>query len=516
MISRSYSIPSWFWFKGRGNSLTAKPQNRKIWAIAIFGMDLKLAWTMKLGWPVGLCLLIVLISLDPANGQDGHYWTNQYGARSTLLGNSVIGSVTDLGAVYYNPARLVLLKEQGFILSADIYEWNRYKFKDAFGDNSDVSESDFGSVPGFVAGTFRFKKLKGHQFAYSALSRIRSEFDLAYRDQFEVDISDEYEGEENLSSDLRLAHSTKNQWYNLSWSYLLKENLSIGVTMAGARIKSEKINDIGIQVLTQNGMVGQYSYTRDFSFTQYGMYWKFGVSGSKDKYTWGATVTTPILKVAGSGEYYYGEFLSTLDPQGEELYSTIYQDDLEPTYRSPWAFGAGVSTAFKKFRLHLSAEWYTAISQYEIMSSEGHVSQSSGDTLHFSLVDELSHVVNIGLGVEFLLSERVHLYGRFNTDFSAVDSDPNIFLDNDTETSLTSFSSNLYHYGGGVALSFQGADITFGIAHASASQRFSRANDFPEEGDSPIGTTDDSAKFSWSRWQALLGFSFSFLNPVDE
>ncbi len=51
-----------------------------------------------------LCASLLLISRLTA--QDGHYWTQQYGTRSMLLNGSVIGGVEDLGAVYYNPARL--------------------------------------------------------------------------------------------------------------------------------------------------------------------------------------------------------------------------------------------------------------------------------------------------------------------------------------------------------------------------------------------------------------------------
>ena len=80
-----------------------------------------------------LCTLSVL-----SYSQDGHYWTQQYGTRSMLLSSSVIGGVDDLGAVYYNPARLSQISNPAFLLSADVYEWNRLKVDDAFGNNKNV------------------------------------------------------------------------------------------------------------------------------------------------------------------------------------------------------------------------------------------------------------------------------------------------------------------------------------------------------------------------------------------
>jgi hypothetical protein len=50
--------------------------------------------------------LLIATSLCELQAQSGHYWTNQYGTRSMLLSGSVIGGVEDLGAVFYNPARL--------------------------------------------------------------------------------------------------------------------------------------------------------------------------------------------------------------------------------------------------------------------------------------------------------------------------------------------------------------------------------------------------------------------------
>ena len=112
--------------------------------------------------------VVVLLGTSLA-GQSGHYWGQQYGTRSTLLGNAVIGGVEDLGAVYYNPARLALIENPAFLLTAEIYEWTKYSVKDAFGENSSSSSSEIGSVPGFLAGTFKLKFLPNHQFAFAFL-----------------------------------------------------------------------------------------------------------------------------------------------------------------------------------------------------------------------------------------------------------------------------------------------------------------------------------------------------------
>jgi hypothetical protein len=116
---------------------------------------------------LGMCVVVSQLA-----AQGGHYWGEQYGTRSTLLGNSVIGGVEDLGAVYYNPGRLALTDKPAFLLSADIYEWTQFTVKGVVGDNQSLSKSDIGSVPGFLAGTFRIKSLPKHHFAYALLHSV--------------------------------------------------------------------------------------------------------------------------------------------------------------------------------------------------------------------------------------------------------------------------------------------------------------------------------------------------------
>ena len=445
-------------------------------------------------------------------GQGGHYWTNQYGAKSTLLGNSVIGSVGDLGAVYYNPSRLAGLSKPEFILSADVYEWNRYQFSDALNTSSDVSESDFGSVPGFIAGSFAIKSLPGHSFAYSALSRLRTEFDLTYFEEITDDLYPGIPGDETIGTSLRLKYRVKNQWYNVSWAYQFENGINIGVTMAGSRIKSERLNDLNLQALDVAGNVSTYRYNREFEFTQYGFFWKFGVSGQRQKLNWGATITTPFLKIAGNGDYYYQQFYSTYEMQNEDYFATSRQEGIPARYKTPWSLGAGISHPFNDLTVHFSSEWFAGISTYNIMTAEDHYSQSHGDTISFALFDAPKSVVNFGLGLEYFLNDGLQLYARFNTDFSATDGNSTAFSETEQVVNQLAFGSNLYHYGGGVVLSFKTADITLGFTHTGSVQEFDTGVRLVDGSGNPVFSSTGSPQLKWSRWQLLVGFSFNFLS----
>ena len=59
--------------------------------------------------------------------QNSHYWGLQYGNKSLLLSGAVTGSVTDLGAVYYNPGFIALHENPAFEISAKVMQYNTIK-----------------------------------------------------------------------------------------------------------------------------------------------------------------------------------------------------------------------------------------------------------------------------------------------------------------------------------------------------------------------------------------------------
>ena len=56
-----------------------------------------------------LLTFCLLIGYSTTQAQDMHYWTQQYGARSSMLGGAVIHGLDDNSAVFYNPANLAYI-----------------------------------------------------------------------------------------------------------------------------------------------------------------------------------------------------------------------------------------------------------------------------------------------------------------------------------------------------------------------------------------------------------------------
>ena len=119
-----------------------------------------------------------------------------------LLSGSVIGGVEDLGAVYYNPARLSVIANPAFLLSASVYEYNKLSITDAFGSSTSAAKAEVRGVPSLAAGTFKLKFLPNHFFAYAVMSRQLSDLSTSYSNEVTQDVFTTLPGNEIFSGEL--------------------------------------------------------------------------------------------------------------------------------------------------------------------------------------------------------------------------------------------------------------------------------------------------------------------------
>jgi len=176
-----------------------------------------------------VCVLMTLPFLQ-VNAQDGHYWSENFGNKSMLLSGTVNASVNDLGAVYYNPGRLGQIENPAFVINAKVYEWQTIKIEDGIDEGVDLTKSNFGGAPNLVAGTFSLPFLKNHKFAYSFLTRQRTEADFFVRVEEEGDVVETMPGDEIFNGKFQFNSNMREEWIGLTWSYPFTEKFSIGLS----------------------------------------------------------------------------------------------------------------------------------------------------------------------------------------------------------------------------------------------------------------------------------------------
>ena len=463
-------------------------------------------------------LLFFALAIGSVFAQSGHYWTQQYGTRSMLLGGSVIGGVSDLGAVYYNPARISQSDNLAFMISADVYELNNLTIEDAYGNNKNASSSDFGGVPSLAAGSLKVPFLKNHNFAWLILNRMNSDLGFNYKNEVYDNVLENFPGEEYLGAEFALTQRAKEEWMGLSWSYAITEKLSVGASGYLSIINQKKGSKINLQALSESNQVAMYRFNKNFSFDHYSVLFKAGLAYQTPTFVLGLTVLTSAIPLKGEGSFQNEDFFAGIEgiTTMADRYTTSYQKNLNTAYKSPWSIGVGLSYNVKSSFIHFSAEWYSAIPKYTLMEAEEYSSQSTGETFNFSLVDELNQVINAGLGLEIYLNDKISLYGSANTDFSAVTSDISRFAENKAETANSVFKADFYHFGGGFVLSMNRADVTLGATYTGAHQDFTRPFNFPDDPDDSILDSQETATLNWSRWRFVFSFSLPILKDIQK
>ncbi len=456
--------------------------------------------------------IFLFVLLIQCFAQDAHYWTEQYGTRSMLLSNSISGSVEDLGAVFYNPARLGLIESNAFLISGKVYQLSTYAFdtKSAEGRTTPSSQSSFGGAPSLLAGTYRIKGLDKHSFAYSFLGRRRMDINLTEGNSIHGDVLPGVTGEEYLSGDMMMQKKFNEEWMGLSWAYAPYPRFSIGITNFLSVRKQDVADAMQVKAYTNAHEVEMYSKNSSYNYSHLGLVWKIGMAWLQDAFSWGVTLTAPMVSLSGDGSFNY-ECIYTGFNEVAPVYEKDNQGDLNMTFKTPLSIAGGLGIKFKRGTLHGSAEYFHGVNEYTLMTSAPFKGQSTGVMYQAFLIDELKPVFNFGIGYNYVFSKSVNAYISYSTDFSAavVGMDSNTTI---SRTYASTFNSNIYHYGGGVVMHLKRADITLGATLASTNYTMRRVIGFPEmEGDN----TQDNERHTnvyWKRWRFIVGISIPFLS----
>ncbi len=455
------------------------------------------------GFLIGIFILFS-ISIK-GNAQDTHYWTHQYGTRSTLLGGLVIGSVLDLSGTYYNPGGLSLIDDPETILAAKVFHYPSVTLKSLAGSGLDVNSSSLGLAPSLVAGMIKFKWLGKHWLGYSVLTRYEVKLALAGTLVESGDVILDFPGEEDIATDFRLNENLTEPWWGITWSYKVSDNIGVGISQYLV-FRNHSVNfQTFAEALTTNGEIAITNYKRDFKYSNYRILWKLGLAFDFERITLGLTVTPPSLKLYGSGNTGINISVVRQDMDGDgtndNYMAADFQDGLDSDYRTPLSLGIGLTYKFENFRLYGSAEWFSRVNKYDVITGEDFTVQSTGGSLPNKVTHELDSVLNYGFGIEYTFNPNLKTYSSFTTDFSA--RRPG----SDTNLSVTDW--NIYHIMGGTTFTIKRYSFTLGLGY-SVGNRLTRQRSEPI----PLSVQErligiiDQLEFSYSNVKFLFGFAF--------
>jgi len=364
----------------------------------------------------------VLFSAAPAAAQDAHYWTLQYGPRSSLLGGAVIGSVDDVSGTFYNPGALARAEDLAFAVSTDVFEYTGIALEDGGGNGVDLGTAKSGLRPSLVAGTISKDLLgTGGILAYSALTRSRGTQDLAGAILLSGDDIPPELDRDAIVGAVDITGRFNDFWGGLTFSQGLGDRIGLGVTWYGAvRSQTRQLQSIAQFVGTDGSGLSEIDNASG-KYTAFRTLFKFGGFFDLGAVTGGVTLTTPSIHITGNGQL--GVIQSTIGADTTALLAGI-QTDLPAEYKSPLSLGGGLAWRLGPARIHGSLEWFDKIAPYVVIQGDSlYAQEPEGEGGVLDAVHEQSEALNWGLGLEYTLSDTFTGYLSYFVDNSTLDDD---------------------------------------------------------------------------------------------
>jgi len=446
-----------------------------------------------------LVVLWVCLFLTPAQAQDTHYWHNQYGPKSMLLGGAVIGSVHDMSATYYNPGALGYIKKPELLLSANVFRASTLTMRNGAGEGLDLETSKVDPLPNMLAGAFRWKWLGENKLAYSFITRYRFDAELRGGRVTRSDILPWSPGEEDFAGGLKTNMKINEVWAGLTFARAATGKIGWGITQYLSVRGLGSDQELFAQARTDSGQMALVYEIDNYSGDFYSLLWKAGLGFNFHPITAGITITTPNLQLSGSGRAAVNSTYIGIDVDDDgtrdDVFEANIQEDVTANYQSPLSIGAGAAYHGDKFAIHASAEWFDAVESYDVLELNGFVSQWTGETVDLSLQHRVKSVVNYAAGLE-IKRERFDGFVSFSTDFSSYDPE--------SDVAVTPF--DIYHATGGTNIKMSRSSIMLGLSLAWGSDQINQPIDLNPDPDSVVDP-DDLVDLVYRSYTFIIGFS---------
>ncbi|MCZ6765682.1 MAG: hypothetical protein O7D32_01990 [bacterium] len=462
----------------------------------------------KLATTTVAALGLVLVSGTVAFAQDSNYWSQQYGTRSELLGGTVVGSIVDLSATYYNPGALGIIDDPEVLLSAQAFQYQSITVKDLIALTEDIQQTRFGTAPSLFAVMIK-TRVQGGKIAFSVLTRMQFKARLVARLSRPQDVISSVPGNESLVGEAIAEQDMNENWFGLTWAraYGAGSEHGVGATTylvyRGQRTRSQT----NVEIVDATDTGGSLGFVDDYNYYHYRLLWKIGYAREFNKVSFGVALTTPGVGLFGSGSAYFNRSIINLDANNDgsrdSALAANEQKGMSAEYKSPLSVAAGAKYRFMDSIIHITGEWFNNIDPYEVMSPDPFSDQVSGATLRRSFVAGAENVFNIGIGVDYRLREKLVFSGAFTTDFS--------FAPDSTGSDHLVTNWDIYHVTMGLAGRIHGLDLTLGGDYAWGSA--------PQVPIIDLGSISDSGglfgnrgeiEVVYRRLKIIVGFAFSF------
>ncbi|MHB8766562.1 MAG: hypothetical protein ACYDA8_19805 [Deferrisomatales bacterium] len=433
--------------------------------------------------PALTAVLWLVLTASGAAAQDSHYWANQFGDRSALLGGAVVGGVRDPSAGYYNPGALGFVGNSNLTVGANAFRFNDLHVVDGVGGASELDSEEVEAIPLLVAGVFDPPSIPG-VVAYSLLARNTHTMKVSgQRAAVEEVLGGALAaGPERFLGTFSREDRLLEVWAGVSYALPLRPGLSVGVTTFAALRNQDLDQDLSVRALNE---ATHFLATRDehtsAEFWNLRLLWKAGLAAESGPWRLGLVVTTPSVNLAGRGEVAADLSYIHLDVTGEgepdHFFTTSRRGELDSEFRSPLSVAAGAEYRFSRSTLvAVSAEWFHRQPRYSVLAVDDPVFAATvasapllGNRSSLAVTAAARSVGNVAVGLEQGLTPRL-------TAFLSLRTDRTYLSDSAAEGIPLGYNRwDLYHGTLGARFRRQNSDFGVGLGYS-----YGRRDNFPQ------------------------------------
>lgn len=465
-------------------------------------------------------LLLIANSGNSVFSQEFHYWNNQVGAKSSMLGGAVTAADKENSAIFYNPGALGFSKNSSLSLSSDSFLLSWLDIKNGAGENLNLKSFEANVYPQIIAYNQKMPILP-ITFTLAAISRNYSFINTSFKNELKKDLIEELPGDEYYIGTVSYYNKMRDNWVGLGYGRKISENFGIGgsvfLSIRTTELRYTETSDVYTTEsvynnLTASVMIDDYLIMRNF-----GLIFKIGSSYQNEKLSLGINFTIPRINLNFIGKSDLRKTFTYDIPNKDSISGKFHnwQNKIKSTSRSPFILDLGAEYKVSTLTtLYAKISWFAPISKYAIIHPK-----ESGNSLPDSLgiSTEIQNIyvahrsiINFAIAFETEISDQLAILGSLRTDFNYFDR--NAFNDpNDYYHGITYW--DLYHISGGIVWKKEKFDLSVGTTYSfgfdnSLLQLVNLSN--PSVENNYLGTRDNSATGHYNQLTFYFGFTYYF------
>lgn len=454
--------------------------------------------------------------------QDTHYWSQQFGTRSALLGGAVLGGANDNTMIYYNPAALGFLENSSVSINANAYRIENIKVENALGQRADFESAQIGSVPLLAGGMIRTGNQKW-KVGYAFISPVDFSFKGVARVDGNFELIDDAvsPGLEETVAETAVTSRSSELVFAVGIGHQLNDHWSVGLSNLFTVRSHSYQRNFSTYIFRNDAertLVGSnVSQNAEYYNVRYAA--KLGLVYQIGHWKTGLTLTTPSLNMFGNGTVASNIAVRNVifENLGDEPISGVATDrqaKLKSKFKSPLSVALGTNYEAGRSSIGLAVQYYAGTDIYDIMEPQPgsfvrpvDLAPELQSDEFLSLKSGAKSVVNAALGYEYRMNENLSLLGSIRSDRSYFDPETN----DGPGIKSTISSWDIYHFTAGFTLDRANSSLSLGLLFSTGlKDDYEQNGSFdPDDPDIYVGVrTITEAKYS--NFGILLGYTFYF------